>query len=227
MTRPIGFSTGAFWKYFFPGSKEVVDFIKDLGCDAIELSATTEKRITSLLEENLDLSSFTYISAHGPGLQLGKDEHLATLLKKLCKKYPIQTVTFHPDKTGVALTTGLPAAFENMDRRKQFGKRVADFNGLIPPHGFVLDVNHIMTIDPTLKLADEFKQLYPHMCHIHASGMKEKDGFLNHHPIFLTQQNELFSIIPDNTPIIIESEFDKGLDISSAAKKEFEHWQRA
>lgn len=223
---PLGFGTGCFWKFMNPVSEEAILFVKETGATAIELSATTLERIEHLsCIEPKQLNSFSYVSIHAPSLE----ENTTYILEKLeeaCKRLPIQAVTIHPDTVtdwNILKKYTIPFAVENMDVRKSFGKYPQDFHQHNYP--IVFDVNHINTIDTSLALGKEFLQQFEErIIHIHFSGMKEKDGFLNHHPIFLTQQDQFFSITPQK-PIIIESEFDETENIAQDARKELHYIQ--
>ena len=213
----IGFSTGSFWKFIEPISKEAIKLNEKLGANAIELHAGSLERIEKLQTiEKTDLSRYKYVSIHAPAdmdyINSDKTKQILKKIESACQKLPIDAVTFHPDTIkdrDVLLQYTIPYAFENMDEQKEFGQTADDIEIILNKgYKFVFDVNHIMTIDLTLKKANSFiPKFNSQLTHVHFSGMLEKEGMKNHHAIFETKQNELFKITP-NAPIIIESQLE-------------------
>ena len=67
----------------------------------------------------------------------------------------------------------------------------------------VLEFSHIYTIDPSMRLADEFNNACFDLSHYHISGYKNRK--LNHIPMYKTKQNIIINTISTMKPIIIES----------------------
>ena len=91
-------------------------------------------------------------------------------------------VVLHPDAyRGEAwvVDLGARAVFENMDVAKRFGREVADLRQVFatfPEAGFCLDVAHVWTNDPTLRLGHELiDELGGRLRQLHVSGI-EPDG---------------------------------------------------
>jgi len=100
---------------------------------------------------------------------------------------------------------GFTVAFENMDNRKESYRRPEDFEKLLSRNEkfrAVLDVNHIYTNDPSMKLAGLFyEKIGDKIAQIHLSGYAQL-----HDPLFQTKQKKIIESIQDFTvPIIIES----------------------
>ena len=224
----IGFSTGCFWKLYNGVNKDQLNIIKNTGCNAIELSATAPGRITELFVMDTSLVlSFEYISLHAPSLDVS-DSELSILLKKLellVKKFNVKTVVVHPDTVrnwDLLAKSNLPIGLENMDGQKTKFQSAEELLPILEKYNFrfVFDVNHIYTIDKTLSLAKSFQPLFKHLAHVHFSGMKVYDGFKNHYPAHLLNQEEIFKVTPKECPIIIESPFLE--NFAEQAQKEYD-----
>ena len=216
MDVTLGFSTGVLYKSGL-GLREILKLFRDIGLPAVELNFVSAKDLFALEVEALtaaDLAGFHYISLHAPCREIwyGYDDHNEReIFSNICwinGLRPLDWVVFHPDRVkDFSLFNDLPfnVAFENMDRRKNWGKTVGYMQELLAQNekwGFVLDVNHAFTNDPTRVLAAEFY----HNCgrrlrQIHLSGYA---GY--HEALHQTKQEEIIRSIPDfSLPIIVES----------------------
>ena len=217
----LGFSTGCLYKNLEPCSAEVVNLIMATNCNAIELCAIKPERLDYLnkIDVNL-LKSFSYISLHAPDINYKKDKLTLEVLdkiKKLHEKFNFKTIVICPNyvKDFSVLNLDLPISFENMDKRKNFGTNMDDMKKvftILPDSKMVLDLTHIFTNDPSMKLSRDFLgEFRDRIIEIHLSGyFIHQDGDEQQHfPIFISKQKEILDSMPKNIPIIIESVFPK------------------
>jgi len=119
----IGFSTGCAYHHIDPASQEIVNIIRYLGCNAIEVHLSTIERLQRA-SGTLDLHGFTYKSIHAPKI-VGSDEQsrlALDLIKELHEKHQFDAVTIHPDTIedfSIFSDYDLPFAFENMNDLKK------------------------------------------------------------------------------------------------------------
>jgi hypothetical protein len=202
--KKIGFATGDLKESLNPPLNEMIKIIKDLGCNAIEISLHEEdfKEFRNL-DKSL-LNSFDYKSLHAPE----PSPALFKIIVEFYEKIRLDNIVFHPDSVKDRNIfdnfSNLPFSFENMDRRKTFGKNVEDMEEFLKneKYKFVLDVNHCYTNDKTMKLANYFYVKFKDkISEIHLSGFE-----VFHEPLFKTKQIEILDAVPrENIPIIIES----------------------
>ena len=123
----IGFSTGSL---AYGDFKKGIALLKEANVKVIEISALRENELDPLLEEidNLNLTSFSYISFHAPSkrVNLSERELVKKLLRLATKGHPI---IVHPDvmenlNEWKALDSFL--CIENMDKRKPIGRTALD-----------------------------------------------------------------------------------------------------
>lgn len=184
--------------------------------------------MASRLEEKLDdediqgIKRFKYISIHASALLKDSDkkewlrypsrETEATIDKiiQIADITGAQTILFHPDLVDdfkwLNDKIGDRLALENMDERKFFGKTVGDLEkafSLAPKAKWVCDVNHLYTLDKTIRLAEEFHQAFAHkLCHYHLSGY---GGPQLHDLLYLTREDIILEGIKNfSAPIIHE-----------------------
>jgi hypothetical protein len=217
----IGFASGNFYKILSEESIFSFKNIKNLKAgglaNAIELHCPSEKIVDSLIKkENMDLSSFFYVSFHVPNIADKKREELRSLLDKLREvkeKYNVKNFVFHVER-GVMWDVlneylDLSISIENMDDEKREGKSIEDIREILSeyPFNLTLDLQHCFTNNSSMKLAidfqDEFKD---RIAEYHISGFKKGEP---HYPLFKTKQDIIIkSLLYKNTPIIIESAFE-------------------
>ena len=210
----FGFSTGALHQYL--DTKGALQVIKKLGCPAVELGFVKKSRIEQGWLESItknDLSGFKYVSFHAPKMYYEDNDEtreIFHLIEQINNLRSLDLVLFHPDNVvdiEVFKKVSFPVGFENMDRQKPFGKTPEDIKKLLdsnPTFHFVLDVNHIKSNDPTMKLADDFySQLNSKIIQYHVSGLGSD---YPHIPLFQTKELDIISAIRDTgKPIICES----------------------
>lgn len=210
----LGFSTGCLYK-----SKltlvEIINLIKDIETDAIELNFGRVDEFLSLSESDLfditkAISSFKDVSIHAPFRDIEYDlnsRDLLTRLKDFAAKISAKYVVFHPDTIAnggvIEGILGMDAAIENMDKNKLFGKSAVDLDILfrqMPSASFVLDLNHVFTLDSSMKLANIFFEKYQsRIAAYHISGYGDEDAL----HIGLSHSEEILHAIPDKTIIAI------------------------
>ena len=214
--KAIGFSTGALALGDFRTGIEMLSSSK---ANAIELSALRDKELRPLIDaiEDLDLSSFTYRSTHAP-TDFSDERSVVVLLEQLAAR--MMNVVVHPDTIKTpALWRGLGErlCIENMDSRKRTGRTVEELESIfeaLPKARLCFDVGHARQVDPTMTEALRIiRRFGERLAEVHLS---EVDSAGGHHPMSrmaVEAFQDIFDMIPDSTPIIIESTVDEqGVD---------------
>ncbi len=179
----FGIATGAFVEERDDWDRAVARARAE-GWRFIELTAITEDRLDALVPfldgKRSGLDGFERVSIHAP---ITKPHTSAAALadKLVTLAWEFDTV-FHPDgyrQEQSLLRLGRRVVFENMDNQKTFGQGTADLGTVFdafPQAGFCLDVAHVWTNDPSLRLGhdllDKFGQ---RLRQLHVSGI-EPDG---------------------------------------------------
>jgi hypothetical protein len=221
----IGFSTGDLYTKSSLEIKKGLKNLKKIGSTAVEISVWDGIDGSSLDKINKDdLDGFEYISLHAPGGPYKKDNRTIKFLNRLNEinnELKLDQIIFHPDEIedkSVFNNYSLPIAIENMDWRKASGKSVQGIKKIFEGNnfGFVLDINHVFTVDKSLNRVNIFyKEFKDKIKEIHLSGFREI-----HDPLYLTKQDEIIKAIPDKRlPIIIESFKSPYLDLDKAEKE--------
>jgi hypothetical protein len=224
----IGFATGNFYELIEKEEDSFsslnINHFKASGLtNAIELHCPNEEIIDHLLQkEDLELSSFSYISVHVPSLINNKKEELKRILNKLRglkEKYKIKNFVFHIEKeidwSIFSDYLDLPVSIENMDNEKDSGKNIEDIEKILKnyPFNLTLDLQHCFTNDRSMKLAIDIQENFKErITEYHISGFEEE---VLHYPLFKTNQNIIIeSLLHKDIPIIIESCFkERGEEI--------------
>ena len=181
--HPLGASTG-----MFESDRGAWERLAGLACEtssfAMELAALDESELDGLvayLAAGPELPH-RYLSVHAPVKGLTRsDEDLAKTLAALPGF--VDAILLHPD------TLSDPAAYrclgarmvlENMDDRKASGRTVEELEPVfaaLPEAGFVLDVAHVATIDPSMALGDELLDAFgSRLRHLHVSSPGPEGG---------------------------------------------------
>lgn len=175
MNGPFGIATGA----WFDGAG-YVDWADALararreGWRVVELTAGHQEELESLLPILAadDLAGFERVTVHAPVLPVDPAATVARLP-------PGYDTILHPNAYDDASALGGRAVFENMDVTKPFGRGVADLATRFERHpaaGFCLDVAHVWTNDPTLRLGHDLLDAFgDRLRQLHVSGI-ELDG---------------------------------------------------
>jgi hypothetical protein len=153
------------------------------GFDVLELTAVTEELLDALVpflaERAGVLDRFERVSIHAPVAIRTSPTEVADRVAAVAEGFD---VVLHPDLyLGERAVARLErrAIFENMDVGKRFGRSVGDLESVFEGHpdaGFCLDVAHVRTVDPSLRLAhDLLESLGDRLRQLHVSGI-EPDG---------------------------------------------------
>jgi sugar phosphate isomerase/epimerase len=152
------------------------------GYPYLELTAVMEPLLVSLPEfvatDGATLAHFERVSLHAP-------IHVADAARSIetIAALPLDgDVVFHPDawfNEPAVARLGPRVVFENMDVGKRFGRSVADLGRVFAAHpdaGLCLDVAHVWTVDPTMRLGHELIDAFGgRLRQLHVSGI-EPDG---------------------------------------------------
>jgi hypothetical protein len=205
--------------------KERIKIISSVETYAVELSYLRKSRLKDRLDkEDIEgLKKFQYRSIHAPAIDDDYDSHdkrrwirypnkesaeLLDLIIEIADETKANTILFHPesidDFNWLNEKVGERLAFENMDIKKSFGATIKDLEKVFsqaPKAKWVCDVNHIYTIDSSMKLADDFHQAFgDRLCHYHLSSY----GGL-HDSFYISQEDIILKGLKDfSKPIIHE-----------------------
>jgi len=217
----IGFGNGDFYKLYSKREDSISDkyinvYKADGLAEAIELNCPKEEMIDCLLEKQIDLSFFNFVSLHAPALEYGNNnltERVFNKLERINKKYKVDNFIFHTDtvldwESFKSLT--IPVSIENMDNRKSTGQKPEDLRRVLDKYDFrlTLDLQHCFVNDNSMKLALNFQEEFgDKIVEYHISGA---DKNLYHFPLFKTKQKAIIKSLKNKEkPIIIESAFDE------------------
>ncbi|PIR69745.1 MAG: hypothetical protein COU47_01530 [Candidatus Niyogibacteria bacterium CG10_big_fil_rev_8_21_14_0_10_46_36] len=210
----VGFSTGCLFKTH--NILEALPVIRETGCNAVELNLLRTHDFFHFIEKITpeDIASFSYVSMHAPKFDCGKTEETELIFRAIelfHAQRPLDLIAFHPNHVtdfSVFNTAAFPLAFENLDYREESGiYRTVDGMRILfekfPATPMVFDLNHVYTLDASMKLAKTFYlTLGKRIRQIHLSGCRD----YYHYPLFKTKQDSIIRAIQDKTtPIIIES----------------------
>lgn len=202
--------------------KERIKILSSVETHGVELGYVVGSRLEEKLdaEDIQELKKFQYLSIHAPAIlndsnkkewiRYPSNEAEETLEKiiKIAKVTNADSILFHPDLIDdfawLNKKIGNLLAIENMDAKKSFGKSVEDLKKIFSQaHDakWVCDVNHIYTIDRSMKLAEAFHSAFQdRICHYHLSGY---GGF--HDCLHISQEDIILEGIKDfSVPIIHE-----------------------
>ncbi len=208
----IGYSTGC----YFPHETNLaiaLEKILEFENEAVELNLATLEDVAALDEQIVALAGeFQQVSIHAPMINYRYTEKSRGLLEKLkefSRKVNSRYVLFHPDIVDdfqlIRQKLGSLAAFENMDRRKDFGANVQDLAAVFekcPDSQWVCDLNHVFTIDKTMKLSKELHQAFSsRLGGYHISGYQDEKTL--HTCFFLTHETEILDAIEDYSKLMI------------------------
>lgn len=202
--------------------KERIKILSSVETYAAELGYVVASRLAEELdaEDVAELKKFEYLSVHAPAVASDQDkinfirypsdeaEEALDKILKIAKAVKPQTILFHPnlvdDFGWLNKKIGNLLAFENMDAGKSFGKSVKDLEKIFtqaPSARWVCDVNHIYTLDHSMRLAAAFHAAFQdRLCHYHLSGY---GGF--HDCLYISQEDVILEGIKNfSIPIIHE-----------------------
>lgn len=211
--RRIGFSTGAvargdFWK--------ALSILGNHNVSVVELSALRLTELEPLRDAlpKLDLSRFSFVSAHAPS-RFDPDSECWVIerLRAFTESgFPVivhPDVIFHPTEWHCL---GDHLLIENMDKRKP-GRTVREMGALfqqLPDARFCFDIGHARQVDPSMTEASMLLRAFgDRLAEVH---MSEVNTASRHDPISLNAVAAFGMIagsIPEDVPVIIESLIDQ------------------
>lgn len=239
----LGFSTGFFWQTNLSEEEKIAQILA-VQSDAIELGVGRviylDRKISEKAFELLRL--FKYRSIHMPNdvrYPGSNSNKIISQIMNYARLIDAHTVVVHPDQIDdykyLAVSFGNQLAIENTNSTSQFGRSVSDMKTVferLPNARLILDVNHVLTNDRTLKLASDFDRTFAkRLAHYHLSGL----GQGGHPCLSQTHEDIIFEGIIQDVPVILEStpgetwieprvEYDyvRNLDILSRKAKQIE-----
>ena len=211
--RNLGFSTGAIALGDFRlALRSLVPF----HLKSIELSALRLQEIDPLLDAipSLDLSQYEYISIHAPSSFSPEQE--IWLSRRLHYSVPeAWRIVIHPDSIidfNNWKCFGPRIAIENMDRRKGIGRTARELSAImseLPQASLCFDIGHACQFDPSMTEAFLILTAFRHkLVQVHLSEVNSRS---QHERVSYTSQlafSQVASLIPDSTPVIVESRVD-------------------
>jgi len=190
----------------------------------LELTAIYWDRLVKLppfLERKAqELGTFERVSLHAP--LTGPEANAAEVVDRLAGMSWQPDTVFHPDHYRDERSLDRlrrRVVFENMDVQKGFGRNADDLATVFetfPEAGFCLDVAHVWTNDPTLRLGYELLDRFgDRLRQVHLSGI-EPDG--THRPTTAADLDLYAPLLErcGHVPWLLETELAQG-DSSSAA----------
>lgn len=203
--------------------KERIKILMSVETAAVEVSYIVAERLQYELdaEDVANIKKFDFISIHAPAIvtndgkeriryspQRGAD--IVGQVNAIADRLGADIILFHPDAiedfVWINKAVGSRLAFENMDKAKSFGKSVEDLEHAFeqaPNAKWVCDVNHIYTIDKTMKLSDAFhRRFQDKLAYYHLSGY---GGW--HNALHISQEDIILEGIKDlSKPLIDEGQ---------------------
>lgn len=225
--KPIGFSTGTFYKFLNPIDMESPIFVRKLDCNAIEINwhhadSWPPKNIGKMLNGQFQSTSLHLpvdMSDSGGIFKTMEILNRASIFFTQCHSFRYAVI--HPhlitswDDFYLMFNhnISLPLAIENMDNRKKSFQdlpSLLEFFKKYPAIGLVFDVNHwIVNGNNINSISETIERIIwggVKLFGIHLSGL----GF--HEPLFKTPGGEeivkSLQLLPPDIPIIIESIFE-------------------
>ena len=183
----------------------------EAGCEAIEIHTPDYHEMKPDSELIKIIRQFTYRSIHTRGL-IAEDKCTDKLryYTELAEKIDTHAFTVHPnimdEWSWLVKYFGDLLSYENMDWRKPFAtlpSHMKEVFSQAPNARWTYDLNHVYTVDPSMKLADEFYDSFSNLGHYHISGFKDAD--LPHTTLYTTHQDIIAEYVRTDHPIIIES----------------------
>jgi len=212
--RCIGFSTGALARGDF---RRALQMLAGKNACAVELSALRQDELKPLVQQlnDLDLTSFKYVSFHAPSSMESSFEPMALklLAEVAARKWPI---IVHPDAMHTPSEwncLGNCLCIENMDKRKPVGQTAQDlahFFGLLPQASLCFDIGHARQVDPTMsEAAVILRQFQSRIRQLHVSEVntQSKHDALSLESMLAFQK--VSHLIPADCPAILESRVEE------------------
>lgn len=224
----IGFSTGALarGKYW-----QAIDILRSHRIRIVELSALRVSELEPLTADldRLPLDDFAFVSFHAPSnFDVNAEETVVRQLRSVAQRgipIVVHPDTIFTDRHWWPICNSL--LIENMDKRKSIGRTAEEMGTLFrrfPDAGFCFDIGHARQVDPTMveahrlldKLGSRLKQI--HMSEVNTA---------SHHDPMSAYAIQAFqcvaSLIPNGTPVILETLIDQGQSLVTTEIEKAEH----
>jgi hypothetical protein len=207
--KRIGFSTGALALGDF---KVGLEMLQRKAVTTVEISVLREHELSLLRDtiNQLDLTSFKYVSIHAPSFfEPTNESAIVSKLRNLTEGYPI---VVHPNAVynwdlWKPFTNQL--LIENMDRRKDIGRTAKDLErifGYVPEAGLCFDIGHAKQCDTTMTEAYLIlKKFDARLKQVHLSEVSTQSVHARLSSSFISSVQEIAEFIPNNVPVILES----------------------
>ncbi len=223
MSKHLGFATGSIWRWMKSDNRnELIDYIRPLGIQAVELTIGSEQELYSLQISNENISWLRerrHISIHAPDLHnsFGKQDRLIRQLKALenlailinASSVVIHIEDLPPDK--ILKTLSFPISIENTGPGNYTSPQyIAEFLEHYPEFYLCLDLAHAALVSEREAgiLISHFREK---ISHIHISGVCNNRD----HQSLITASDLFYrSILPAlnlDVPFLIEEDI-KELD---------------
>ncbi|NQV00808.1 MAG: hypothetical protein HQ537_01650 [Parcubacteria group bacterium] len=222
--------------------KERIKILLSVENHAIELGFTRSDRLKEELDDEdvKNIKYFKHIYIHAPVVSSidantgekvwirypsNEADSIIGKILEIAKRIKANIILFHPDLVDnfdwLNDKIGNLLAFENMDVKKQFGSTVNDLGKVFsksPQAKWVCDVNHIYTVDSSMKLTEGFHQAFENrLCYYHLSGY---GGF--HDCFYVSREDIIVNGLKDFTkPIIHEGNALRNGKISLRKENEY------
>jgi len=225
MDKALGFATGSIWRWMKSDNRnELLDYIRPLGVQAVELTIGSEQELYSLRlsDENISwLQGLAHVSIHAPDLHnsAGKPERLVRQIKAieyLASFINISTVVIHIEDlppNDILDTVTFPISIENTGPGNYSPPRqISEVLDRYPDFRLCLDLAHAALVSEgeTGILISQFRD---RISHIHLSGVR---GDADHLSLIAASESFYRSIVPAldlNVPFLIEEDIrDQGIE---------------
>ena len=206
----IGFSTGAIAYSDFRYGLQV---LRDQNVTVVEISALRMIEWLPLIQalDELDLSTFNFVSIHLPSAMNASDEsEVAESLHRIHRRnFPL---IIHPDAIrdfGRWREFGSLLCIENMDKRKPIGRTEAELDVIfrkLPHANLCFDIGHAWQVDPTMTEAYSILKSYREkLKQIHVSEVNSRSKHDSLSYVSIQSFRDVAHMIPVGLPIILET----------------------
>jgi len=212
--RRVGFSTGALARGDF---RRALQMLSGKDVSAVELSALRQDELLPLVKQldELDLTSFKYVSFHAPSSieQSFESKALELLEEVAARKWPI---IVHPDAMHTPSKWNRLREYlciENMDKRKAVGQTAQDLTRyfeLLPKASLCFDIGHARQVDPTMSEAAAILRSFRgriQQLHVSEVNTQSKHDALSLESMLAFQK--VSHLIPPDCPAILESRVEE------------------
>ena len=227
--RIIGFSTGTFFKFLDPITEELIRFVFNLNCEALEISwrykkLWPKKNSSRIINENQTIQNTTLhlpVDIHYANDNFWSEEILRRAYRLFISYNSFNYAVIHPDLVidwndfyqRFNKDFSLPLAIENMGSHKSnFRDTISllKFFEKYPAIKLIFDTNHWIASDHSITSIPQALETFItngiQLSGIHLGGIHREPLFKSSSSVEIIQS--LRNLSPD-IPIIIESIFEK------------------